>query len=191
MNAPWDVLSLPELSDRIWSALTVASQPGLHPWRTPVLATVGAHGPSVRTVVLREFNRPGFEVIAFSDARSAKVSELLDHPEAAWLFYDPIERVQLRARTAIRIHGRDPVAQAYWSRLPSEQRGLYLSRRSPGEGIERPNIATSLNESDEQQFAVLIGVVQELDWLWLGPEGHRRALFLRDEMEWKGRWVEP
>lgn len=191
MNVSWDIPSLPDLANHIWSVLTEASGSGPHPWRTPVLATVGAWGPSARTVVLRGFTRPGFELIAFSDARSAKISELLGRSEAAWLFYDPTERVQLRARTEIRIHRRDPVAQTYWHRLPPEQRGLYLSRRSPGEVIERPDGANSLIEGDEQQFAVLIGTVQELDWLWLGPAGHRRAVFLRGGTEWQGRWVEP
>lgn len=191
METLWDSLSLPELSDRIWATLSEAAEPGPHPWRTPVLATAGRHGPGARIVVLRGVTRPGFELIAFSDARAAKVSELSTRPKAIWLFYDPIARVQLRAVSEVRLHTRDSVAQTYWHRLPDDQRCLYLSHNAPGTVVSQPARVIPNESGDEGQFTVLIASVKELDWLWLGPHQHRRAIFRRQKTDWVGSWVEP
>ncbi|MBL9173556.1 MAG: pyridoxamine 5'-phosphate oxidase family protein [Verrucomicrobiales bacterium] len=191
MNASWETRSVSELSDRIWHALSSATEPGPDPWRTPVLATVGTGGPSVRTVVLRAFTRPGFELIAFSDARAGKILELDRNPTAAWLFYDPTARVQLRVATRMRLHWRDAVAQTYWHRLPEDQRARYRSLAAPGTPRPDPGESGATGFGDESQFAVLIGEMEELDWLWLGPSHHRRARFRRSESDWSGYWVEP
>lgn len=191
MNTPWDTLSLPEISNLVWDGLTAAAQPGPHPWRTPVLSTTGARGPAVRTVVLRGFTRPGFELIAFSHAGAAKIGELKDQPESAWLFYDPADRVQLRVSAAVRLHTRDSVAQTYWHRLPEDQQGRYRADRVPGTPVSQPGELAPGTVGDEHQFAVLIATLTELDWLWLGPEVHRRARFHREEGDWRGHWIEP
>ncbi len=191
MNTIWDTPDLQELADRIWGTLTEATQQGAHPWRTPVLCTRDDHRPSARTVVLRGLTRPGFELIAFSDSRALKIAHLTAHPGAAWLFYDPVQQVQVRAISDVRLHVRDPVAQTYWHRLPDEQRCRYQSRSAPGTPVDLPNSRTPGDAGDEHQFAVLIATVHELDWLWLGPVQHRRARFVREGPEWRGRWVEP
>lgn len=190
MNDPWDVPALPDVAERIWAGLAEAVNPGAHPWRTPVLSTLGPKGPSVRTVVLRGFTRPGFELIAFSDARAAKVEELLRGPESTWLFYNPAEHVQVRAHAKVRLHIHDSVAQTYWHRLPDEQRGRYQSTQVPGTPIPRPGGPVPPGEGDVRHFAVLIAHLQDLDWLWLGPGFHRRAQFQRND-GWQGHWVEP
>lgn len=191
MNASWETRSVSELSDRIWHALSSATEPGPDPWRTPVLATTGTAGPSARTVVLRAFTRPGFQLIAFSDARAAKVLELDLNPRAAWLFYDPVARVQLRVSTRMRLHRRDAVAQTYWHRLPEDQQSRYRSEAAPGTPRPDPGESGTPGVGDESQFAVLVGAMEELDWLWLNPRHHRRAKFQRSESGWSGYWVEP
>lgn len=191
MNDPWNTSSLTEVADQIWSGFAGAAAPGSHPWRTPVLATVGTEGPSARTVVLRGFTRPGNELIAFSDARAAKVTELRQRPESAWLFYDPAGPVQLRVRAEVRLHIRDTVAWTYWHRLPDEQRCRYQSSHAPGTPIPEPGGSLPLSEGEVQHFAVLIATIVDLDWLWLGPDHHRRARFQRDGTGWQGHWMEP
>ncbi|MFO1458997.1 MAG: pyridoxamine 5'-phosphate oxidase family protein [Verrucomicrobiota bacterium] len=191
MNASWETRSVSELLDRIWNALSSATAPGPDPWRTPVLATARSEGPSARTIVLRAFTRPGFELIAFSDARASKVLEIERNPNAVWLFYDPVARVQLRVSTRMRLHRRDTVAQTYWHRLPEDQRSRYRTLAAPGTPRPDPGESGTPGSGDESQFAVLVGGMMELDWLWLNPHLHRRAQFRRSESGWAGYWVEP
>jgi hypothetical protein len=40
-------------------------------------------------------------------------------------------------------------------------------------------------------FAVLSATVTELDWLWLGEGGHRRARFRWNGDGWCGTWLVP
>ena len=191
MESPWETLSLSALATRIWTTLAQAIDEPANPWRTPVLATSGPAGPNARTVVLRGVTRPGYELLAFSDARTAKVVELTAEPRAAWLFYDPQERVQLRAVTTVRLHTADAVAQRYWHRLPAVNRCQYQSANPPGRTVAAPADGHILTPGDAGHLTVIVATVEALDWLWLGPEQHRRARFARQAGEWCGGWQVP
>lgn len=191
MTRPWDTESLPDLLEHIWMELARIDGDRDHPWRLPVLATSGSHGANARTVVLRGVTRPGHELMAFSDRRALKVSELRHHCSAVWVFYDPNERVQLRAFTEVRVHVEDTVVDTYWHRLPEANRSNYLSEKAPGAGLEAPGAGRVLSPGSAHQFAVLIGRIERLDWLWLREGGHRRAGFQREGAGWSGSWLEP
>ena len=191
MHRPWDTESLPDLLEGIWAELARVDGDRDHPWRTPVLATAGRQGANARVVVLRGVTRPGHELLAFSDRRASKVSELTHHPRATWVFYNPRERVQLRAHTEVRVHVDDTVVDTYWHRLPEANRANYLSEKSPGDRLDSPGPGHVLAPGSTHQFAVLIGRIERLDWLWLREGGHRRAGFHRDGAGWTGSWLEP
>ncbi len=192
MDTPWDTLSLSEIPELIWAGLTQAGNDPLHPWHLAVLATQGKRsGPDARIVVLRGFTRPGYELLAFSDSRTAKVEELSARPQAVWVFYDPRERVQVRAFTEARLHSNDLVADTYWHRLPEANRCHYQTESAPGSGLSEPGNGQILAPGGIQEFTVIIGKVVRLDWLWLRPHSHRRAEFRRDGAEWTGQWTVP
>ncbi len=191
MHSPWDTSSLTELGEIIWATLVQAvGEPG-HPWRLPVLATAGRSGPNARTVVLRAVTRPGFELLAFSDSRTAKVTELERDPSAVWLFYDPREQVQLRAFSEVRLHTNDSVADTYWHRLPAGSRYNYQAGEAPATPLDGPQPGQILTPGSTARFTVIIGRVTKLDWLWLAPEDHRRAQFQRAGTGWKAQWAVP
>jgi len=191
MSPDWSALELEALPEAIGSVLTGAVRPGSHPWRTPVLATRGHRGGEARVVVLRAVTLPGFELIAFSDARAGKVAELRAHPESTWLFHDPAQQVQLRAHTEVRIHHQDPVAQTYWHRLPDAQRIRYGAGPPPGSPRSGAGNPAPPSAGDEAHFAVLVATVRAMDFLWIGGPPHRRAKFRRVRTRWIGSWVEP
>ena len=191
MNRPWETESLPELAELIWAELARVDGDRDHPWRLPVLATSGGHGANARVVVLRGVTRPGYELLAFSDRRASKVSEVTHQRRAVWVFYDPRERVQLRAFTDVRVHVDDTVVDTYWHRLPEANRANYLSEKAPGDGLEIPGAGHVLAPGSAHHFAVLIGRIERLDWLWLREGGHRRAGFRREGSGWSGSWLEP
>ena len=48
-----------------------------------------------------------------------------------------------------------------------------------------------LNRSlPSENFSVISTTVDEMDWLWLAADGHRRARFTRVDTEWRGTWTE-
>jgi len=191
MESPWNTGSHNELIEFIWTSLVQAEGDPGHPWRLPVLATGSRSGPNARTVVLRGVTRPGFELLAFTDSRTSKVSELNKKPQAVWLFYDARERVQVRAYSDVRLHSDDAVADTYWHRLPEENRQNYQTEEAPGTPLKQPANGRILSPGNVGRFCVIVGKVTRLDWLWLAPQGHRRAEFQRQQAGWKGRWLAP
>lgn len=191
MDSFWDASSLTDLSELIWTQLVQAEGNPGHPWRLPVLATGARSHPNARVVVLRGVTRPGFELLAFSDSRTSKVAELSKNPHGVWLFYDPREQVQVRAFSEVRLHTDDAVADTYWHRLPDGSRHNYLTEEAPGSEAPEPSRGRILAPGSAGRFSVIVGKVTRLDWLWLKPEGHRRAQFRRSGTTWDGSWLVP
>jgi hypothetical protein len=192
MDSPWETTALGDLVELVWTGLAQAvEQPG-HPWHLAVLGTQGKRtGPNARMVVLRGITRPGYELLAFSDTRTQKVQELSGQHRGVWVFYDPIERVQVRAFTETRLHSHDAVADTYWHRLPDGHRAHYQTESPPGSELPEPGNGQILAPGGTGEFTVIIGKIVRVDWLWLRRQGHRRAEFLREGSGWRGRWTVP
>jgi len=191
MNTDWHKDSLVELEGLIWQTLVRAVNEVRHPWSLPVLATLGGQGPEARIVVLREVAPAWRRLTAFSDARAAKVAEVRAGERVSWLFYDPIQRVQLRARGVMRVeHGSD-YCRALWEEVPEANRANYRTMGAPGAVIPAPAEGHVFAPQGEENFAVLASTVNELDWLWLAPAGHRRARYAWSPEGWKGEWTVP
>ncbi len=107
-------LSLESLLGDIWSRLSQATSDLSHPWRTPTLATAGPDHPDARIVVLREVDLHERRLVCFSDSRTHKVAGVRSQPAATWCFYDPVSRIQLRARGETRVHVYNSVTRLYW-----------------------------------------------------------------------------
>lgn len=196
----WDGSNLGNLPERIWQALGEA--PGLpaSPWRTPVFATTNRVEPSARVVVLRRADPEYRHLVCFSDVRAAKVRELRSVPEAVWLFHDPGRRVQVRATTHCMVHRGDGIAREHWDRLPERQKLNYCAREAPGGALlnEGDGIPDNLRaagaaelEAGYANFAVIVGAVDQFDWLQLRDAGHRRAVVRWTGEKYSGIWLVP
>ena len=99
----------------VWERLAVAPECIDDPWRLGVFGSVDEQEHcALRTVVLRHVD-PGLRQLVFhTDRRSPKLAQLARRPQGAWLFYDPIERVQLRITGPTTIHTEDACADARW-----------------------------------------------------------------------------
>ena len=173
------------------------------PLHSPALATRGARGPSVRTVVLRGVDREARLLTCHSDARSAKVAELSQDGRAAWMFYASKSKTQLRLAGSTVVHRGNARTQARWNALTPSSRRCYCTELSPGSPLSDPGSGLPLSltsraptaqESDEQgkpHFVVIDTTVEEVDWLWLSWEGHRRARFEWDGSSWQSQWLVP
>jgi hypothetical protein len=162
-----------DLPAAVWRALGAACTDRQHGWRTPVLATVNAHGePQARTVVLRAADSAAHILRFFTDSRSPKVVELGAQPAAQLVFWSSALQWQLRVRARVTVLTEGPDVQAAWQRIStSAAAGDYLSALAPGSALE-PDLPS---RADSPQFAILDARVEAMDWLALSPAGHRRA----------------
>lgn len=168
------------LARRCWLELARGARHADHPWHTPVVATATERGPSARTVVLREADADRRALVLHTDRRSGKADELARDDRLAWVFWDPHKRVQLRCRGAVSRHVGDAVARAAWSQLDRHGRGLYESPLAPGSALgEDP--PSREREDGFTHFMVLVCTVEQIDWLALDRDRHRRAL-----IHWRG-----
>jgi len=183
-------LSLESLHHQIWDRLASATKTLDHPWRTPTLATAGADHPDARVVVLREVDPHERTLTCFSDSRGHKVSGVRIHPVATWCFYDPVSRIQLRARGETRVHVNNSLTRRHWDSLPHSSRRLYSTVPRPGERVLAP-WEIPFGDHAVDQFAVLVTTLHELDWLQLKAEHHERARFRWDSDSWEAHWACP
>ncbi len=194
MESPWRTEALPELESRIWEALADAARRPGAAWRTPVFATAGPDGTGVtaRVVVLRTLDRVRRELVLYTDSRSPKVEALGRLPDVAWTFYDPVVQVQLRATGTARVHRDDAVTEAAWAGVPGSGRRDYACRSAPGTPVAAPIETHDFTGAMGDHFAVVVTRVGVLDWLWLAPDGHRRAAILYNVSgESEAHWLVP
>ena len=193
MNPGSQTPSLAELRETIAGALADAVGDARDPWRTPVLATFSAAaGPQARTIVLRSADLARRRLTAWTDARAPKAGQLGADPRAEWCFYDGARRMQLRVSTEVRVHQDDAIALAAWAQVPPGNLMNYRTAMPPGTVLgDAASVGGGLDGTGPAHFAVLSATVTELDWLWLGEGGHRRARFRWDDDGWRGTWLVP
>ncbi|MBT8038732.1 MAG: pyridoxamine-phosphate oxidase [Xanthomonadales bacterium] len=192
-----DIHDLYQIQRVSWELLREGVVSAKSPLHTASLATIGEHGPSLRTVVLRHCDEEQRMLACHGDVRSAKVREAEADPRASWLFYDRERKLQLRLAGLLSIHVDDAFADSRWDTTTDFGRACYNTERGPGQQVPQPAGAPSLidNEKDEQlarsHFAVIACRIDFMDWLVLSSRGHRRAHFHWREVGWKACWVLP
>jgi hypothetical protein len=190
MNEIFDPTSI---LDDIWSRLSMGKRDRAHPFYLPAVAITGVDGsPTVRTVVLREVDRAARLLSFQTDRRSPKVTAIRANPTVSWLFYDPPVRLQLRIKTAARIHTDDSIAAAAWAAVPTANQMNYLSENAPGTSI--PTVyrsPTQWRAAGRENFAVVNCRVDEIDWLMIHPQGHRRLRFTFSGDAVTSEWLVP
>lgn len=162
------------------------------PCRTPTLATNVRHGaPSVRTVVLREFDVASRLLVMHTNRRAAKVAELARDARAAVHCYDPGSQTQLRLAGRVSCHVGDAVAVAGWAATPAVARALYGRAVSPGTRVPLPPAFSVGDARAAADFAVLRFRFDRLEWLWLAATGHLRAEFVWTAERLEASWLVP
>ena len=193
--------SLVELLDHVWSMLGRGASDKKHPYHFPAFATYGSEGIQQRIVVLRKTMKPERLLRSYSDARTQKIEDLQEHPEAHWLFYDHRSKEQIRAHSRVTLHYQDSLAEALWENTPPKARGDYVGPMAPGTHTDTytdnlpPAFKEDPSEKTTQQgvdnFVVMDCEVVTLDFLKLRRNGHLRAQFHWQNGEWVGHWTAP
>jgi hypothetical protein len=174
-----------EIRQHIWKELGRASQDRHHAWRTPVLATVDKDGAvNARTVVLRSVDVANQTLQIYTDLRSPKVQELIDQPEAMFVFWSARLNWQLRVRVCVSNQTSGPQVEAHWERVQQTAAAAdYLGALAPGSPCADTFSALTLPQQNNN-FTLLVAQVSEIDWLELGRAGHRRARLLQNTWQW-------
>jgi len=178
------------LSDT-WSRLREGVKYGVHPFHTPVLASVSGHKPDMRTVVLRQADEAKRQLICHTDVRSPKVSMLQRNSQVAWLFYDREAKVQLRLYGEVSLHSSDAIAAAHWENCTPSSRRCYLAASAPGQILAEPGERSVQQNDGFENFAVVSCEISSIDWLFLRASGHLRARLDWRIDHWNGQWIAP
>jgi hypothetical protein len=178
----------------IWVRLARATRDRRHSFRHPVVATHCPRlGVRARTVVLRHAEPKDARLSFYTDCRSGKLEALGFEPSLSWCFYDGRRRVQVRAESRATVHIGDATSRAAWARQSPAARALYAIELAPATRLtagETPRFREGPDAGFES-FAVVVCVIEELDWLHLGREAHRRIRFTLGRSGWQGAWVVP
>lgn len=198
----WNDTDLTNLPGRIWSWLQDASGKPDSPLRTPVLASTNKFETNVRTVVLRRVDPEYRWLVCFSDIRASKVGDIRKNEQVQWLFYHPLQNVQVRATAAAMVYHQDDMAREFWKQTPLANRANYCAPPPPGtalldasDGIPTDLKQNGVSENDIERgyenFAAIICEVDQFDWLRLDPEGNRRANVRWTGEKYSGLWLVP
>lgn len=181
--------------------LVRASRDRKSAWRTPVLATVGLDGaPRARVLVLRRCEPEAGVLWLHTDRRAVKVAELSAEPRAALTFWDSRRALQLRVEGSARIEADAAVLAEAWARVPDGSRRNYATVEAPGSPCPEDadpsgdNAGAHLGANAVEgrvNFAMVAIRAERLDWLWLGPEQHRRGESRRAGAGWESRALVP
>jgi hypothetical protein len=150
-----------------------------HPARNITLATMGAAGPEVRTVILRAAGRSENVLEMHTDGASPKAAQIAADPRVALHVWIPKDRLQIRLRATATLRQGDP---DLFGSLPPEAQANYGGAVPGGEPQEMPA------EGDPDRFTVIRCKLHEIDALRLS-DPHRRALYAAPG--WQGRWIAP
>jgi len=186
---------LDALVGQILAQLVAATSDTASPWRTPMLASLTADGdPTLRTVVLRTV-RPGDRALEINtDNRSDKVGQIDRRRQVELCFWNPQTAQQLRVAGDAAVDTDGAATDAAWSALAPSGRAIYRDRSGPppGSPVGMPGSPAATPPGDRAAFALVTVTWRHWDWIWLGPEYHRRA-----RIRWnadgsrRGGWVVP
>ena len=200
MSDQWNKLE--HVLTQSWRILARGSADVKHPFHWPAFVTAGEPGIQARIVILREVSEQKRQLICHADVRTVKIQGLKSHPKACWLFYDPRLRLQLRIKGPTSVCTEGPKVEKAWAGLPIANRRNYSASISPGQEINhfrtgqqayqwQEQLALPETEAWRKNFAMISTEADEIDWLLLTGEGHRRAVFQWNKDIWKMKWVVP
>ncbi len=189
-----------EIKKKIWLMLDDAVKNRASQFRIPTFICGTADKIDGRIVVLRKSDQLNNLVQFHSDIRSDKIEILKQNSNAAMLFYDKEEKIQVRLKVKCVINHKNDIAKASWNKTQHISRKCYLVDKGPGTVSDIPtsglkpeldNFDYTKEQSEEgyKNFTVIQCNIKSIEWLYLAAKGHRRARF--DLESSKDSWLVP
>ena len=189
-----------EIKKKIWSMLDDAVTNRNSQFRIPTFICGNNNDIDGRIVVLRKSDQQNNLVQFHSDIRSDKIQLLKNNPNAALLFYDKDEKIQVRLKVNCIINHKNNITKNSWEKTQHISRRCYLTDSPPGTTSENPTSGMiskledfdfTMEQSEEgyKNFTVIKCKIKSIEWLYLAAKGHRRAKF--DLITKKNFWLVP
>ena len=189
-----------EIKKKIWLMLDDAVTNRGSQFRIPTFICGDQSSFDGRIVVLRKSDQQNSLVQFHSDIRSDKIQKLKKNPNAAMLFYDKEEKIQVRLKVECTVNHNNNVTKESWSKTQHISRKCYLVDNGPGTESDIPtsglkpeldNFEFTMEQSEEgyKNFTVILCKVKSIEWLYLAAKGHRRARFNLETN--KDTWLVP
>ena len=189
-----------EIKKKIWSMLDDAVTNRSSTFRIPIFICGGQSDFDGRIVVLRKSIQSNNLLQYHSDIRSEKINKLKKNKNAAMLFYDKEEKIQVRLKVECIVNHNNKITKESWLKTSHMSRKCYLVDNGPGTESDAPtsglnpeldNFEFTIEQSEEgyKNFTVIQCKVKSIEWLYLAAKGHRRARFDLDNN--KDTWLVP
>ena len=189
-----------EIKKKVWSMLDDAVTNRSSQFRIPTFICGHNNDIDGRIVVLRKSDQQNNLVQFHSDIRSDKIELLKNNPNAALLFYDKDEKIQVRLKVNCIINHQNDITKSSWEKTQHISRKCYLVDNGPGTESDIPtsglkpeldNFDYTKEQSEEgyKNFTVIQCKIKSIEWLYLAAKGHRRAKF--DLITKKKFWLVP
>ena len=188
--------------DEIWTLLARGVVDRSEDFRLPTVIVNKGEFSDGRIVVLRGAFKDKRVLRFHTDLRSSKISALKNNNNIYFLFYNKKRKIQVRAKGVATIHYQNEVTKEAWEKTQVISRKCYLAFQAPGsvsdtphpgypkelEG-KNPNIEDT--EIGFDNFCVIESKINEMEWLYLASQGHRRAKILIKDQEIVTDWLIP
>ena len=189
-----------EIKKKIWLMLDDAVKNRASQFRIPTFICGNSDNLDGRIVVLRKSDQSNNLVQFHSDIRSDKIEILKKNANAAMLFYDKVEKIQVRLKVNCVINYNNEITKNSWDKTQHISRKCYLVDDGPGTESDIPtsglkpeldNFEYTKEQSEEgyKNFTVIQCKIKSIEWLYLAAKGHRRAKF--DLENNKDSWLVP
>tara|TARA_B100000787_G_scaffold139329_1_gene108196 strand:- start:861 stop:1460 length:600 start_codon:yes stop_codon:yes gene_type:complete len=191
---------LEQIKNKIWSMLDNAIKDRGSPFRIPVFICGNQDDFDGRIVVLRKSDQSNNLIQYHSDIRSDKIAKLKFNKNAALLFYDKEEKIQVRLKVECIVNHNNDITKQSWLKTGHISRKCYLVDNGPGTESDTPtsglkseldNFEFTMEQSEAgyKNFTVIQCKIISIEWLYLAAKGHRRAKF--DLENNKEHWLVP
>ena len=170
-----------EIKKKIWSMLDDAVTNRSSQFRIPTFICGHNNDVDGRIVVLRKSDQQNNLVQFHSDIRSDKIKLLKNNPNAALLFYDKDEKIQVRLKVNCIINNKNDITKISWEKL-NISRKCYLVDDGPGTVSDIPtsglkpeldNFDYTKEQSEEgyKNFTVIQCKIKSIEWIILLLKG--------------------
>ena len=177
-----------EIKKKIWDMLNDATKNRSSQFRIPTFICGSGDNLDGRIVVLRKSDQSNNIVQFHSDIRSDKIEILKKNPNAAMLFYDKEEKIQVRLKVNCVINYNNEITKTSWVKTQHISRKCYLVDNGPGTVSDFPtsglkpeldnfDYTKEQSEAGYKNFTVIQCKIKSIEWLYLAAKGHRRARF--------------
>lgn len=198
-----DRMNFAEMHQVVWKGLSNALVSHQHPFRQMILGTLSQGLPDLRMVVMRGAEEATGMIYFHTDRRSPKAIAIRQQPAVSILWYDAVQKIQLRTAARAEVLESGPLVEQRWAATGISSRRCYMAHWGSSQPVGHPSIGfdslyaeqlpdLEATEIGRQHFAVVSCSIQSIDFLQLFYNGHHRARLLYQQGVLQGgEWLVP